>query len=232
MALRPLHPAIAAGITDDKLAYAWDEWNVSEYYAFVEDEFDDRIATISGRGAIALTLAAGEWICQRFALLDNDPAPMQFLEATWAEQMQPGLGAYTETDDDQWRGVIRGPLSLVITIANDALFCMEEDDDPGNRAAWMANLARHVLPSRDAFDKWLAAVLDLLAQHHPKKGSKKESLPDDEFELGRPVARELFDTTKPYVRADEPALITRFLQSIDPRNPFLDANQTEGGEVA
>jgi hypothetical protein len=232
MALRPLQPAIAAGITDDKLGYAWDEWNVSEYYAFVEDDFDDRIATISGRGAMALTLTAGEWICQRFSLLDQDPAPLQFLEAAWAEQMQPGLGAYTETDDDQWRGVVRGPLSLVITIANDALFCMEEDDDPGNRAAWMTNLARHVLPSRDAFDKWLAAVLDLLAQHHPKKGSKKESLPDDEFELGRPVARELFDTTKPFVRADEPALIARFLQLVDPGNPFLDANQTEGGEVA
>jgi hypothetical protein len=225
MALRPLQPAIDAKITSDRLVYDWDEWKVMDYYAFVEDEFDDRMWTISGRGAIALSLAVGEWICQRFSQLDADPRPMQFVEAGWAEQVQPGLGAYTEPDDDEWRGIVRGPLSMVISIANDALFCLEEDPEAGDRAAWMANLARHVLPTCDAFDKWLLQVTDLLAQYHPRKGSDKESLPDDDFGLGRPVARELFDTTKPYQPADEAKLIARFLQTIDPANPYLSANE-------
>jgi hypothetical protein len=228
MILRPLPPAVAADIADDKLVYGWDEWNVPEYYAFVEDDFDDRMVEISGRGAIALTLAVGEWICQRFSRVDGgDPAPMQFLESAWAEQMQPGLGAYIETDDDHWRGVIRGPLSMVITIANDAVYCMEEDDEPGNRAAWMTNLARHVLPSGDAFERWLRSVIDRLTQQHPKQGSDRESLSDDEYGLGRPVARDLFDTARPYLPADESLLIARFLSSIDPQNPFLSANQRE-----
>jgi hypothetical protein len=230
MPLRPLPPAVAADIADDKPVFAWDEWNVSEYYAFVEDDLDDRLATISGRGAIALTLSVGEWICQRFSMLDGDREPLQFLEAAWADQMQPGLGAYTETDDEQWHGVVRGPLSMVITLANDALFCLEEDDNTGNRAAWMINLARHVLPKRDAFERWLQQVLDRLALHHPRQGSEQESLPDDDFQLGRPVPRQLFDTTQPFVPGQESALIAEFLKTVDPQNPFLDANASESAD--
>lgn len=91
----------------------------------------------------------------------------------------------------------------------------------------MTNIARRVLPHRDAFEKWLETVLDLLAQHHPKAGSEQESFPDDEFDLGRPVARELFDTTKPYQSAEEAQLIAGFLQSVDPANPYLSTNEPE-----
>jgi hypothetical protein len=227
MALRPLQPAIDGGITGDKLLYEWDEWKVMSYWAFVDDDFGAKISLVSGRGALALMLAVGEWICQRFSLLDADRRPMQFLEAGWAEQMQPGLGAYTDPEDDEWRGIVRGPLLLTIKIANDGLFCLEEDNEPGHRPAWMSNLARRVLPGQDAFEKWLGTVLDLLAKHHPKAGSEKESLPDDQFDLGRPVPRELFDTTKPYQPADEAQLITGFLQTVDPKNPYLSANEPE-----
>lgn len=225
MALRPLQPAVDAGLTSDQVLFDWDEWNVMEYYAFVEADFDDAMATISGRAAMALTLAVGEWICQRFSLLDADPQPMQFLEAGWAEHMRPGLGVSFEPDDDDWRGVVRGPLSMVMSIANDALFELEEDPCVGDRAAWMTNLARHVLPNCDAFEKWLADVVALLVQHHPKTGCEGESLLGDEFQLGRPVARELFDTSKPYQPGDEALLITRFLQAVDPTNPYLAANE-------
>lgn len=225
--LRPLQPAIDAGLTDDSLLYTWDEWKVMSYWAFVDDEMDAKLALVSGRAALALALAVGEWICQRFSRLDGDPRPMQFLEAGWAEQMQPGLGAYTDPEEDEWRGLVRGPLLFVIKIANDGLFCLEEDNEPRNRPAWMTNIARRVLPTRDAFEAWLAAVLALLAQHHPKAGAKTESLPDDQFDLGRPVARELFDTTRPYKASDEAMLIARFLQTVDPRNPFLSANEPE-----
>jgi hypothetical protein len=227
MPLSPLPPVLAANIADDHLLFAWDEWNVRAYYEFDDAPILKRLAAVSGRGSMALTLAVGEWVCQRFARVGADPEPWYFLEAGWTAQMKPGRCTYTEIVEDNWRGPSRGPLAMVITIANDVLFCLDEDATTSVRAMWMTNLARHVLPNRDAFDRWLAAVLDMLVQHHPKNGSKKESLPDDEFELGRPVARELFDTTKPYVRVDEPALIARFLQLVDPRNPFLAANQSE-----
>ncbi len=62
MALRPLQPAVDAGLASDQVLFDWDEWNVMEYYAFVEADFDDAMATISGRAAMALTLAVGEWL--------------------------------------------------------------------------------------------------------------------------------------------------------------------------
>jgi hypothetical protein len=220
----PTRPAVAADVADHRPIYDWDEWDVHEYFDFREDILQAQLAAVSGRGAIALTLAVGEWICQRYSRLNADPAPLQFLEACWAEQMQPDLGSYMETDDDEWRGVVRGPLSIMMTIANDALYCLDEDEDTAVRAAWMTNLARHVLPRRDAFDAWLEAVVARLAAHHPRALADAQSLDGDLFGLGRPIARELFDTTEEFTAAEEPALIRRFLASVDPTNPFLAAN--------
>lgn len=228
MSLIPLRPAVAANIADNRLVYEWDEWDVHEYFDFPNEDLERRLAAISGRGAIALTLAVGEWICERYSQVSADPAPLQCLEAAWAEQMQPDLSGYIETEDDEWRGVIRGPLSIVMTIANDALFCLDEDDETQIRAAWMTNLARHVLPRREAFEEWLAKVVDRLALYHPIEGSDAESLASDEFSLGRPVARELFDSTEEFVSIEESALIQRFLASVDSQNPYLAMNATDG----
>jgi hypothetical protein len=225
--LSPLQPAVDAGIADDNLDYEWVEKNVRAYYAFTDDDLDDRVEAVSGRGAIALTLAVGEWIYQRYTLVSNDPAPMEYLESAWAEQMEPGQGAYIEVADDDWRGPARGPLSMIISIANDALFCLDEDEDVAARVSWMTNFARHVLPSQDAFTTWLDEVIERLARHHPLERARAESLAGDEFELGRPVARELFDTTRPFHVGDEAALIGRFLAAVDPRNPFLAANEDD-----
>jgi hypothetical protein len=230
MPLSPLPPVTsAANIVDDRLQFPWDEWQVRTYFAFDDDAFLERLLEISGRGSMALTMAIGEWVCRRFAQVTPDPEPWHFLEAAWAAQMQSGRCKYTEIVEDHWRGPARGPMAIVITIANDAIFCLDEDPIPANRAVWMTNLARHVLPEHDAFEKWLAQVIDLLARYHPKTGSENESLPDDDYALGRPVARELFDTTKPYQPTDEARLIARFLQSVDPSNPYLSANEPDLG---
>jgi hypothetical protein len=221
--VEPLRPAVVAGISDPTLSYDWDEWKVREYFDFADETLLERFAAISGRGSLATTMAVGEWVCQRFAGLSGDPAPWQFLEAGWAAQMEPGRCKYTEIIEDYWRGVVRGPLAITITIANDALFCLDEDPNVALRAMWMSNLARHVLPTREPFDRWLDAVLELLAEHHPKDGAEAASSDGDDLSLGRPVARELFDTTRAFVQSDEPVLIQRFLRSVDPANPYFNA---------
>jgi hypothetical protein len=98
-----LLPAVVADITERRLLYEWDEWDVHEYFDYPEENLEKRLAEVSGRGSIALTLAVGEWICQRYSQLNADPSPMEFLEALWAEQMEPGLAGYIETEDDEWR---------------------------------------------------------------------------------------------------------------------------------
>jgi hypothetical protein len=222
--LQPLPPAIAAGIADDRLPYAWDEWKVRSYFDFADEPLLERLTAVSGRGSIALATAAGEWVCQRFSRVSADPVPWQFLEAVWAAQIVPGRCRYTEIVEDDWRGVVRGPMAIAITIANDALFCLDEDPNTAVRAMWMTNLARHVLPRRDAFDQWFDVVTERLILHHPVEAAAAESLNGDNFKLGRPVARELFDSTRIFSPSEEPALIKRFLESVDPENPYLAAN--------
>jgi len=228
--MNPLPPIVSAAITDLTLRYEWDEWDVHEYFDFLAEPLELKLAEVSGRGSIALTLAVGEWICHRYSEVSTDPAPMQFLEAAWAEQMQPGLCSYMETEDDEWRGVVRGPLSIVMTIANDALFCLDEDDNPSVRAAWMTNLARHVLPRLDDFEKWLDIVVGRLALLYTKATSASDSIAGDDFMLGRPVPRDLFDTGRLFSRAEESLLIQQFLTSVDPSNPFLAINAIDDDE--
>jgi len=159
-----------------------------------------------------------------------DIIPMQYIEAAWAEQMQPDQATYIETEDDEWRGIVRGPLSIAITIANDVLFCLDEDEVAATRAAWMTNLARHVLPRTDSFESWLDIVTERLARYHPRQGSEGESFENDPYTLGRPVARELFDSTRAFDPAEESLLIQRFLAEVDPTNPFLAVNTVEDEE--
>lgn len=222
--MNPLPPILAANIVDDRLLYEWDEWDVHEYFDFPDEALEAQLMTVSRRASMALALAAGEWICHRYSGVSADPAPMQYLEAAWAEQMHLDTAAYVETDDDEWRGIVRGPLSLVITIANDALLCLDEDEETSIRAAWMTNLARHVLPNADAFERWLEAVIARLMQHHPRENEVIESMDGDVYGTGRPIARELFDTGLPVDPPAEAALIEAFLRSVDPQNPFLAKN--------
>lgn len=225
MALPPLPPLAAAPIVDDRLVYTWDEWNVRRHYDFPEPVLFARLdGVVSPRGAIALTIAVGEWICARFSLVNADPTPAQFLEAAWAGQVDLARCVYTETNDDDWRGVIRAPLAMVITITNDALFCLDEDPVAAIRAVWMTNLARHVLPSKAAFEAWLEAVLTRLAQHHPPPSDEDSDgdLFGPALALGSPVARELFDTTRPFDSAEEALLVDGLLQRIATSgNPFV-----------
>jgi hypothetical protein len=88
----------------------------------------------------------------------------------------------------------------------------------------MTNLARHVLPSTDEFEAWLEIVLELLTIHHPKQSSQGQSLAGDELGLGRPVARELFDTLRGFIVGNEATWIQQFLGGVDPQNPFLAVN--------
>jgi hypothetical protein len=116
---------------------------------------------------------------------------------------------------------VRGPLAILITVADDAVCCLDEDPEPAIRAMWMANLAHHVLPARDKFDAWLEEVVVRMIQHHPRDHAADDSFPDDELHLGRPTSRELFDTTHPFDPAREDAQIATFLKSLDSTNPYL-----------
>ena len=212
-----------ANIVTTDAQFDWDEWNVKEYYLAVEDPLFDRIDRLTTRAGIGLAIACGEWVCHRFSALSSDPDPLLFLEAAWAGNIHIAYCRYTENADNEWRGVIRGPLNMTMTIVNDGLFCLEEEPSGGLRAAWMHKLARHVLPQLDAFDEWFEAIVTRLEQHYLKVDHPDQSgLFDDSPDLGPRVPREAYDPDHPFDPTQTAPALDAFLSRLTPdRNPYL-----------
>jgi hypothetical protein len=225
--LNPPPHLVAASQTAVPPQYAWDEWRTKEYYMFVQPELFAELNQLTNKANTALTNGIGEWICARFKALEPDRVPLQFLEAAWAGVIHPAYCEYTETTDDEWRGVIRAPLAVMIAIANDALFCLRDDPNVATRVCWMRNLAKHVLPADSAFDAWFEACVRRLQPIHGKAqeaeaDSTKVDLFDQFSGQGRPVPREALDLGRTYDPAAASGLLDTFLSSLVVQaNPFL-----------
>jgi hypothetical protein len=225
----PTPPHIrTSSIGSPTLQFPWDERQVRQYYWTVETHQFERLDALTNEANLALSLAVGEWVFHRFASVNTDSVPLQFLEAAWASMVHPAYCIYTETDNDQWRGPVRGPLAAAITIANDAIFCLRDDPHVATRVCWMCNLARHVLPATGEFDVWFDACVLRLERYHSKLTEKRPAgrtgLFDDPLIFTRPVPREACDPQQPYDPIQMTTLIDRFLTRLQPAsNSFLRA---------
>ncbi|PAU64860.1 hypothetical protein BZL42_01185 [Pseudomonas indica] len=90
----------------------------------------------------------------------------------------------------------------------------------------MYNLARHVLPTTDAFDAWWESCLQRLERFHTEAielaDAEEPDIFDDFPNQGAPVPREAFDPAFPYDPALAPGLWDAYLRNLDPSsNPFL-----------
>jgi hypothetical protein len=217
-------PHIArSGIAAHPLSYAWDEWAIKSYYWDVSQSLFDRLNALSDDASMSLALAVGEWVVHRFDAFSKDAEPLQFLEAAWAGTVHPYHCVYTETVDDEWRGPVRGPLAITITIANDGLFCRDADPEVATRACWMHRLATHVLADPAPFDVWFEACVQRLERFYPRIAAAE---PESFFGLNlashQPVPREAFDLSQNFDPARAPQLVDNFLRSLDPSaNPSL-----------
>ncbi len=226
---QPTH-IVAANVANDELLYPWDESDISESYEAGGEDVFPRLEKVSDRGNTALAIACGEWIYHRFTLLNNDGEPLSYLEAAWAGNVFLSYSIYTENDDDKWRGLVRGPLNMTMTLINDALWCRDEDEVVANRSTWMINLTRLVLPpgSLPAFEAWLEAVVLRLETHcaMPPPSTTPPSLFPEEDEAedvgGEQVPRELFEPEQPFDPSSRDALVDQYLRGLAPdENQYL-----------
>jgi len=218
-----------AGITTRVLLYPWDEWNVRSHYMFEDADQFTRLDGLTDKANTALAIATGEWICERFKTLDDDPRPLQFLEAAWAAVVHSAYCEFTVTDDDEWRGPVRAPLALTISIINDALFCLNDNPDLAFRSCWMFNLAKHVLPDTTIFEEWFEACVKRLEAFHDVARDVSEEEEDLFAEYpwqGSSIPREAFEPDFSYQPDLAPQLLDRFLKALRPdQNPYLRTAQ-------
>jgi hypothetical protein len=215
----------AAGVAIRGARHEWDEWNVRKYFMGVDEGQFERLNKLTIKANTALAIACGEWICFRFQPIDSDPRPLQYLEAGWAAVVDRTYCDFTVTDDDEWRGPVRGPLAMAITIANDAIFGAVEDPLVATKACWMYNLATAVLPPGPAFGAWFEPVVSRLEKFHSAAvdvdTGEEDLFATTDWE-GSPVPREAFDPEFDYQPANAPALLDAFLRRLEPdQNPYL-----------
>jgi|ERR1017187_4225868 hypothetical protein len=210
----------SAQVATNTIRYPWDEWRVKDYFMEVDDDQFDRLDRLSDAANLALAIGCGEWISYRFAPVSDDPDPSAYIEAAWAAIIHPAYCLEIETDDDEWRGPVRGPLNMTVTILNDGIHQRETDPHEATRACWMYNLASHVLPSADEFSKWFEASVLRLEQYHP--WIEDNDIWEEGPPFGIPVPRESLDPSFPYDPKKGSELLDLFLRSLAPsQNPFL-----------
>lgn len=203
-----------ANIADSPTAYPWDEWNVENAYQPADPDLTDRMAYLSHRANVAMCIAMAEWVVWRFEKLSDDPIPLKYLEAAWAGNVHTAYVRYVETTDDDWRGVVRGPLNIALSIVIDLMWGFK-DTTPGENVAWMSNLVELVLSDSQAFKEWRKACMHRLEQYFPRPEEDIDDLFEDEPDLGPWVPRELFDPGIPFDPRMTRLLIKQFIKSLD-----------------
>ncbi len=209
-------------IQQPALRFLWDEWHVEQTYQDVRPDEVERLQRLTRRANCALTIGIAEWVLVRFEGMDADPDPALFLEAAWAANVDDRYAYEIDIVDAEWRGPVRGPISMALTFVYDALFAEEAGPQSAMNPAWAARFARHVLPDTTAFDAWLAGCLDRFERLFPAASHDDQDWFEPMHSAGPLVPAEALDTTRSFNAADSEALIDRFLRGLDPaRNEFL-----------
>jgi hypothetical protein len=226
MTRRPLCGALSNLPPDLPVDYEWDEIDTKAYFLYADEEELERLKLLTGNANIALAIAVGEWIEQRFRRCGLDKELTDYLDASWAALLDTSYTDWIRLDYPAWKGPIRAPQLLTMGIINEAFY--ESDDDPEMawRACYALNLARYVLPEEDTFDAWYDASLVRLERWHSwqAEGDEAEDIFAEAFWQGGPVARELFDPDRPYDGREAEALLKAYVARLDPQNPFLNSD--------
>lgn len=221
MLTKPQHIAVAR-IADPSIRYRWDEWHVQRAYQPVDPALWARLQGLTHRAIVGLTIASGEWVAYRFESLTDRPEPLEVLEAGWAANVDRAYSYPFQTEDDEWRGPILGPLNIMMAIVVDALYQRNPRTDPAESACWMSRLAQHVLPDATQFRQWQGLCVARLHRFCRAPEEAQAALFDDDAFEGDWVPRELFDPSFEYSPPLARELISRFLAPLEnDDNPFL-----------
>lgn len=210
-----------ADIKDENIRYHWDDWNIKAYYMSTPDELFDRLTDLTLRAKIALTTACAEWLVFRFKGISDDPLPLKYLEAAWCGNVDLRYIKYTELNDEEWLGPIRGPLQLAIAIINDIFFCSDDNPEPALNSGWMSTLTQHILPNPAFFCQWRDKCIERLKRLYTDKSDPFDNL-FGEDNGGPYVPREVFDLDYDFKPEITNTLINDYLRNVDyTLNQFL-----------
>jgi hypothetical protein len=203
-------------IQDRTLRYRWDDWNFDDAEEPVDPELLQQLQKLSLRANIAFAVATTEWMVFRFERMLDDPLPFDYLEAAWAQIVDPhyALEWWDPLRDEEWVGPVKGPIreavAWVINIMRDV---DETKEHPAEMGASLSKLTEHVLSDAAPYLAWRERALQRLQRFYPF---------DPADPLGDVVPREALDPALPFQPEQTESLVNRFLAGLNvEENDFL-----------
>lgn len=217
-------------IGDLYITYEWDDWRWRQFCAPDDDALFESCFGIERSALIGLLIAEAEWLVFRYEGLSDDPLPLEYLEAAWCANVDRQYSTIVELRDTEWQGPIRRPLQIAVQFIDEALYLVEDWDDPLWQPAWISKLAEHVLSDPRPFQSWRDSCVERLQMYYREKTVASDEL----FEAEAPVLvpREVFDPMFDFKPDAARELVAHFLQNVDYRtNRFLvdPASMVRGG---
>jgi hypothetical protein len=208
----------ASHVQNNIIRYEWDDWNIERAQEPFDKVLYERLLGVGMRANVAFTIGTAEWIVYRFGLLADDPLPLRYLEAAWAQMIDWRYGAYYGwqdlTKDEEWKGPVKGPVGVAMSRVMYAIQQTEESGgDPSVRATWISSLARYVIPVPEEYQAWRESVLKRLETIYARdRGDPK----------GEVVPKEAIDPEYEFRVEQTESLVNDFLTTLDcRRNAFL-----------
>jgi len=194
------------------IAYEWSDKNPYPILGSVNPHTEEQLKKLSDRAILSFSISCAEWVVYRLLSLCDDDRPMKFLEACWVCEMSLDYATPPESNEEDWKGPIRGAIDLsLMTILNTIISI--EGGEAHVDAAFAELIPLHVLLDPTPFIKWRKIVYDRLTLL---------SLRTENDTLGNPVPREALDPGVEVSISSSPYFVSQFLEKIDPEtNPFI-----------
>jgi hypothetical protein len=217
-------------IQDSTIRYLWDDWNLDLAEEPVDEDLVTRLKAVSQRAILAFACGSGEWMVYRFARLNDDPAPWNFLEAAWAMMIDARYSGYgtgtgwQEHSGTGWEGPVKGPIRRALELLESSIQQVAwhgHTDPPGYsgflavNAGMISALICHVMTDAAPYRSWCGQVLQRIESIYPYN-------PNDP--LGDVIPRQAVDPNYDFQVEQTEALIRQFLSSLNYRsNIFLSS---------
>ena len=163
-------------ISIQPVTHTWDDWDPFEALSEPEARTKQKLRETSNRAISVFALGCAEWVIYRLGCHFSDNLPYDYLDAFWCFLQAGTDSAPPPTDDEEWQGVIRGPINLALMTVLNTIY-LAEDGAPTQNGALAPQIVRHVIGPDDLFSKWEATVLDRLCAACPRVETDPDGIP-------------------------------------------------------
>jgi len=190
--------------------HSWTEQDASDAL-LAQPQLTARLAPLTLRANLALSLGAAEWLAWRFSAELPDDEALQIIEAMWASMLDWSRFNFADLPD--WIGQqpeeVGGPLDLGFGLLYEVFGNARERQPVADLTAQLLELPVRVLPDPEAYKAWRREVI---------RRFEGAYVFGDGDPVGPPIAREALDPAQPF----SPAAAESQLEAIAPEvNRFL-----------